>query len=187
VSAYDVTLLRIQERVEFSGDPGAVWERLSDVGRIPEFWHGTKSISVLRRSDEPGREVVRAKAKFAFGGSGDVTITADSSSRTLTSEYTSGPFRGAQVVRIVGNSIEADWDVRFNGLFKLTSSWTGKHFASGTLHALERLAGKVVPEAMSLKRSTKKSPEQNRLHGEESEVDALGDFQHPFPASRYPY
>ena len=59
---------------------------------------------------------------------------------TLTSDYTSGPFKGTQVVRVVGNAIEARWDVNFTGLFKLTSGWTGGHFKSGTLHALERLS-----------------------------------------------
>jgi len=132
----------IQERVEFEGDPAVVWERLSDVDRIPEFWHGTRSLQIVgRESKGPGKETVKARAKFAFGGSGDVEITADKAALTLTSNYTSGPFKGAQVVKIVGNAIEAKWDVNFTGVFKLTSSWTGGHFKSGTAHALERLAG----------------------------------------------
>jgi hypothetical protein len=136
------SIVLIQERVEFEGDPSAVWEKLSDVERIPEFWHGTKSLQILgRESRGPGREAVRARAKFAFGGSGDVEIAADDETRTLTSDYTSGPFKGTQVVRVVGNTIEAKWDVNFTGVFKLTSGWTGGHFRSGTLHALERLAG----------------------------------------------
>ena len=131
----------IQERVEFEGDPAVVWGRLSDVDRIPEFWHGTRSLQVLQRSSEgAGRETVKARAKFAFGGSGDVEITADGATMTLTSNYTSGPFKGVQVVKVVGNAIEARWDVNFTGVFKLTSGWTGGHFRSGTLHALERLA-----------------------------------------------
>ena len=44
-------------------------------------------------------------------------------------------------MKVVGNAIEARWDVNFTGVFKLTSSWTGGHFKSGTLHALERLTG----------------------------------------------
>ncbi len=130
----------IQERLEFEGDPSAVWERLSDIDRIPEFWHGTRSLQVLAREESPGERAVMARARFAFGGSGEVRITADEKARTLTSEYTSGPFKGVQVVGIVGNSIEARWEVNFTGLFKLTSSWTGGHFRSGTLHALQRLA-----------------------------------------------
>lgn len=140
----------IQERVEFGGDPAAVWERLSSVERIPEFWHGTRSLQIIRRESKgPGRETVRARAKFAFGGSGDVAITSDAATMTLTSDYTSGPFKGTQVVRVVGNAIEVRWDVNFTGVFKLTSGWTGGgHFKSGTLHALERLAtgGEKLPE-----------------------------------------
>jgi len=131
----------IQERVEFEGDPAVVWGRLSDIDRIPEFWHGTRSLQVLRRSSEgAGSQTVKARAKFAFGGSGDVEITADRTTMTLTSNYTSGPFKGVQVVKVVGNAIEVRWDVNFTGVFKLTSGWTGGHFRSGTLHALERLA-----------------------------------------------
>ncbi|HYW82230.1 MAG TPA: SRPBCC family protein [Spirochaetia bacterium] len=132
----------IQERVEFEGDPAAVWDRLSSVERIPEFWHGTRSLQVIGRDSKgPGKEAVRARTKFAFGGSGDVEITADDATMTLTSNYTSGPFKGVQVVKVVGNAIEARWDVNFSGVFKLTSSWTGGHFRSGTLHALQRLSG----------------------------------------------
>ena len=136
----------IEERVEFSGDPADVWERLSDIGRIPEFWHGTRSLQVVGRDSKgAGKETVKARAKFAFGGSGNVEITADDTTMTLTSNYTSGPFKGIQVVKVVGNAIEARWDVNFSGVFKLTSGWTGGHFRSGTLHALERLSGKEAP------------------------------------------
>jgi len=136
----------IQERVEFEGDPAVVWRRLSDVDRIPEFWHGTRSLQVVSRGPKSGgRETVKAKAKFAFGGAGEVEITADEPAMTLTSDYKSGPFKGTQVVRVVGNAVEAKWDVNFTGLFKLTSSWTGGHFKSGTLHALERLCAKEAP------------------------------------------
>jgi Polyketide cyclase / dehydrase and lipid transport len=132
----------IEERVGFAGDPEAVWARLSDIGRIPEFWHGTRSLEILGRETKGnGTETVRARAKFAFGGTGEVEITADGSAKTLTSAYTSGPFKGVQVVKVAGNAIEARWDVNFTGLFKLTAGWTGGHFRSGTIHALERLAG----------------------------------------------
>ena len=136
----------IQERVEFGGDPAVVWGRLSDIDRIPEFWHGTRSLQVLQRgSDGAGRETAKARAKFAFGGSGDVAITSDRATMTLTSDYTSGPFKGTQVVRVQGNAIEVRWDVNFTGVFKLTSGWTGGHFKSGTLHALERLCARDAP------------------------------------------
>jgi len=136
----------IKERVEFEGDPSVVWERLSDIDRIPEFWHGTRYLEVLIREKAPGKETVKARSRFAFGGSGLVEITADSGTKTLTSDYKSGPFIGVQVVKVTGNVIEATWDVNFTGLFKLTSSWTRGHFRSGTLHSLERLASKETEE-----------------------------------------
>lgn len=136
----------IEERVAFDGDPAAVWARLSDIDRIPEFWHGTRSLQVLSRAKQGDVESAKAKAKFAFGGTGEVEITADGGAMTLTSDYVSGPFKGKQVVRVAGNALEARWDVSFTGVFKLTSGWTGGHFRSGTVHALERLAGKAAPE-----------------------------------------
>ena len=129
----------ILERLEFEDEPAAVWKRLSDVDRIPEFWHGTRSLEVLSREKGNGREVAKVRVRFAFGGSGEAEITSDDASMKLTTDYKSGPFKGVQLVRIDGKTIEARWDVNFTGLFKLTSGRTGRHFASGTLHALQRL------------------------------------------------
>lgn len=136
--------MRIEERLEFEGDPEEVWARMSDVERIPEFWHGTRSLEVVgRETDERGVERVRARTRFAFGGSGEARITVDPSTKTVTWEYTSGPFKGEQTARVAGRTAEASWDVRFNGLFKLTAGWTAGHFRSGTVHALERLCGRA--------------------------------------------
>ncbi len=136
----------IEGKVEFEGDPAVVWERLSSIERIPEFWHGTRSLQILgRKTGAQGRESVRARAKFAFGGSGDVEITVDAANMTVTWDYVSGPFKGVQTARIVGKAVEARWDIRLNGVFRLTAGWTAGHFKSGTRHALERLCGKDAP------------------------------------------
>jgi hypothetical protein len=127
----------IEASLDFEGDPGAVWGRMSDVEKIPEYWHGTKSLRVLERGE--GGKVVAA-ARFAFGGSGRVEITTDAASRTLLQRYLSGPFTGTQTVRIVGKRLEARWDIEFHGLFKLGAGKTAGHFKSGTVHALERLS-----------------------------------------------
>ena len=127
----------IEASLEFRGDPEAVWGRVSDVGRIPEFWHGTKSLKVIEKGE--GGKVV-ADARFAFGGSGRVEISADPASKTLLQRFLSGPFTGTQAVRVVGNRLEARWDIEFHGLFKIGSGRTAGHFRSGTVHALERLS-----------------------------------------------
>jgi hypothetical protein len=127
----------IEASLDFEGDPDAVWGRLSDVEKIPEYWHGTKSLRVLEKVD--GGKVLAA-ARFAFGGSGKVEIAADAASKTLLQRYLSGPFTGTQTVRIVGKRLEARWDIEFHGLFKIGSGRTAGHFKSGTVHALERLS-----------------------------------------------
>jgi hypothetical protein len=126
----------IEASLDFEGDADAVWARLSDVEKIPEYWHGTKSLRVLERGD--GGKVT-ADARFAFGGSGKVEITPDASTRTLLTRYVSGPFTGTQTVKMVGKRLEARWDIEFHGLFKIASGRTAGHFKSGTVHALERL------------------------------------------------
>jgi ribosome-associated toxin RatA of RatAB toxin-antitoxin module len=126
----------IEASQEFKGEPEEVWVRLSDVEKIPEFWHGTKALKVVER--EEGKVV--ADARFAFGGSGRVEISADASSKTLLQRFLSGPFTGTQTVRVVGNRLEASWDIEFHGLFRIGSGRTAGHFRSGTVHALERLS-----------------------------------------------
>ncbi len=71
----------IEEKIEFEGDPASVWKKVSDIQRIPEFWHGTRSLEVI--GTEGGK--VKVRSKFAFGGSGDVEIAADETTMTLTS------------------------------------------------------------------------------------------------------
>ncbi len=128
--------MHIQERVSFAIDPATVWKRASDVAKIPDYWHGTRSLKVI----ESGQDKVVAKTKFAFGGVGQVEITRDDPGRTLLLRYVSGPFKGTQAVKVEDSSIEAEWDIEFTGLFKLASGWNEKHFRSGTVHALERLS-----------------------------------------------
>jgi hypothetical protein len=125
----------IEASLDFQEDPDVVWGRVSDVERIPEYWHGTKSLQVLER--DGGK--VTASTKFAFGGSGKVEITTDAPSKTLLLRYPSGPFTGTQTIRIEGKRLEARWDIEFHGIFKIGSGRTAGHFKSGTVHALERL------------------------------------------------
>jgi len=89
----------IEASLEFDDDPEAVWKKLSDVEKMPEYWHGTKSLRVLETAD--GGKLMAA-VKFAFGGAGKAEITTDAATKTLLLRYLSGPFTGTQTVRIVG-------------------------------------------------------------------------------------
>ena len=115
---------------------GDVWKRASTIQDIPKYWHGTRSLDVVR----DGGGSVWVKVKFAFGGSGEAAITVDEENRTLTIEYKSGPFTGKQVIAVGDDSVSASWDVKFRSVYRIASKWNEGHFRSGTVHALERLA-----------------------------------------------
>jgi hypothetical protein len=132
-----MTGMRFEEALSLSGDAAEVWKRASAVSEIPNYWHGTRSLEVVGGSGG----VVHVKVKFAFGGSGEADISTDEGKRTLTIDYRSGPFTGRQTVIVNDGSVVARWDVKFRGVFRVASKWNEGHFRSGTVHALERLAG----------------------------------------------
>jgi hypothetical protein len=129
--------MQFQESMKLEGNAAEVWKRASTIRDIPKYWHGTRSLGVVK--DEGG--VVRVKVKFAFGGSGEADIYTDEEKRTLTIDYTSGPFTGKQIIAVDGSHITASWDVKFRSVFRITSKWNEGHLRSGTVHALERLVG----------------------------------------------
>jgi len=133
----------IDASLDFDEDPEVVWKRVSDVENIPEYWLGTKSLRVLERV---GEDKLIAAVKFAFGGLGKAEITTDAAAKTLLLRHVSGPFTGTQTLRVVGKRLEAKWDVNFHGIFRIGSGRTAGHFKSGTVHALERLAGISEPK-----------------------------------------
>lgn len=126
--------MRFEETCEFSGDPDAVWARVSNIGEIPAYWHGTRQLTVTRAGEKAEADVV-----FAFGGKGKALITVDGQAKALTIDYVSGPFRGRQSVEVKDGVLEARWDVTFTGAFKLLGPWNASHFRSGTRNALKRL------------------------------------------------
>jgi len=129
--------MRFQESMKLEGNAAEVWKRASAIRDIPKYWHGTRSLDVVRDNGSS----VQVKVKFAFGGSGEADIYTDEEKRTLTIEYRSGPFTGKQTMAVDERSITASWDVKFRSIFRLASKWNESHFRSGTVHALERLVG----------------------------------------------
>ncbi|MDV3278240.1 MAG: hypothetical protein LYZ69_07225 [Nitrososphaerales archaeon] len=126
--------MRFLESCEFSGDPGPVWGKVSNLDGIPAYWHGTKEFRVTGRGEKTTADVV-----FAFGGKGKAEVIVDEKSRMLTIKYVDGPFRGKQTVAVKDDAVEAEWDVTFKGAFKILGPWNASHFRSGTRNALKRL------------------------------------------------
>ena len=129
--------MQFTESLKLVNSPEEVWKRASNVEAVPKFWHGTKSIQIIEEKPPGTFDVV---IRFAFGGTGKADVRVDNTNRVMTITYRSGPFTGIQKITVNNKEIEASWDVKFSGLFKLVSTWNERHFRNGTVHALARLA-----------------------------------------------
>jgi ribosome-associated toxin RatA of RatAB toxin-antitoxin module len=118
-----------------------VWKILSDIDREPEFWHGTKSIKNINKSDK----VVEREVVIAFKNSVcKETVTLDPM-KSITTEITGGPLKGKKVVVInpngnKGSIVDVEWDIRLSGFMGIFSKMVKKHILEGTNDALERIS-----------------------------------------------
>jgi ribosome-associated toxin RatA of RatAB toxin-antitoxin module len=121
-----------------------VWKILSDIDREPEFWHGTKSIKNITKSDK----VVEREVVIAFKSSVcKETVTIDPM-KSITTEITDGPLKGKKVVVINPDGdqesiVDVEWDIRLSGFMGIFSKMVKKHILESTNDALERIS-KVV-------------------------------------------
>ena len=121
-----------------------VWKILSDIDREPEFWHGTKSIKNITKSDK----VVEREVVIAFKSSVcKETVTIDPL-KSITTEITDGPLKGKKVVVINPDGdqesiVDVEWDIRLSGFMGIFSKMVKKHILEGTNDALERISKAV--------------------------------------------
>jgi len=121
-----------------------VWKILSDLDREIEFWHGTKSIKNISKSDK----VVEREVVIAFKNSiCRETVTIDPM-KFITTHITDGPIKGKKVVVInpegdQASVVDVEWDIRISGFMGIFSKMVKKHILEGTNDALDRIS-KVV-------------------------------------------
>lgn len=121
-----------------------VWKILSDLDREIEFWHGTKSIKNISKSDK----VVEREVVIAFKNSTcRETVTIDPM-KSITTHITDGPIKGKKVVVInpegdQASVVDVEWDIRISGFMGIFSKMVKKHILEGTNDALDRIS-KVV-------------------------------------------
>jgi ribosome-associated toxin RatA of RatAB toxin-antitoxin module len=121
-----------------------VWKILSDLNREPEFWHGTKSIKNISKSDK----MVEREVVIAFKNSiCRETVTIDPM-KSITTQIIDGPIKGKKVIVInpdgdQASVVDVEWDIRISGFMGIFSKMVKKHILEGTNDALERIS-KVV-------------------------------------------
>ena len=118
-----------------------VWKVLSDIDREPEFWHGTKSIKNISKSDN----IVEREVVIAFKNSVcKETVTLDPM-KSITTNITEGPIKGKKIVVINPDGdntsvVDVEWDIRFSGFMGIFSKMVKKHILEGTNDALNRIS-----------------------------------------------
>jgi len=118
-----------------------VWKVLSDIDREPEFWHGTKSIKNISKSDN----IVEREVVIAFKNSVcKETVTLDPM-KSITTNITEGPLKGKKIVVINPNGdnesvVDVEWDIRLSGFMGIFSKMVTKHILEGTNDAMNRIS-----------------------------------------------
>jgi ribosome-associated toxin RatA of RatAB toxin-antitoxin module len=118
-----------------------VWKVLSDIDREPEFWHGTKSIKNISKSDN----IVEREVVIAFKNSVCKETVTIVPMKSITTDITEGPLKGKKVVVInrdgeKASVVDVEWDIRLSGFMGIFSKMVKKHILEGTNDALNRLS-----------------------------------------------
>ena len=121
-----------------------VWKILSDIDREPEFWHGTKSIKNISKSNN----IVEREVVIAFKNSVCKETVTIVPMKSITTDITEGPLKGKKVVVINPDGdkesvVDVEWDIRLSGFMGIFSKMVKKHILEGTNDALNRIS-KVV-------------------------------------------
>lgn len=121
-----------------------VWKVLSDIDREPEFWHGTKSIKNISKSDN----IVEREVVIAFKNSVCKETVTMVPMKSITTDITEGPLKGKKVVVInpdgdKASVVDVEWDIRLSGFMGIFSKMVKKHILEGTNDALNRISKAV--------------------------------------------
>jgi ribosome-associated toxin RatA of RatAB toxin-antitoxin module len=141
---FDLTMVNFHTAKKINAPVSEVWKILSDIDREPEFWHGTKSIKNITKSDK----VVEREVVIAYKSSiCKETVTIDPM-KSITTEITDGPLKGKKVVVINPDGdqesiVDVEWDIRLSGFMGIFSKMVKKHILEGTNDALERISKAV--------------------------------------------
>ena len=127
-----------------------VWKVLSDIDREPEFWHGTKSIKNISKSDN----IVEREVVIAFKNSVCKETITIVPMKSITTDITEGPLKGKKLVVInpdgdKASIVDVEWDIRLSGFMSIFSKMVTKHILDGTNEALNRISMAIEKQGSS--------------------------------------
>jgi hypothetical protein len=125
--------MEFQKEIEINSSKTGIWELVNDYKKIPEFWHGTRSIE---------KEGNYYMVQFAFPGKGKMELESNEDNFTLNEKYVKGPFTGEKITRLEGDNpvkIVSYWNIKLSPMLRAFSKKLQGHFEQGTEDALKRI------------------------------------------------
>jgi carbon monoxide dehydrogenase subunit G len=118
-----------------------VWLTMSDLDREPEFWHGTKSIKNIKKSEN----LIEREVVIAFRNSVCRETVSLEPMKSITTQITDGPIKGKKVVVLHSEGedltiVDVEWDIKVSGIMAIFSGIVKKHILEGTEAALDRIS-----------------------------------------------
>jgi carbon monoxide dehydrogenase subunit G len=118
-----------------------VWLTMADLDREPEFWHGTKSIKNIKKSEN----LIEREVVIAFRNSVCRETVSLEPMKSITTHITDGPIKGKKVVVLHSEGedltiVDVEWDIRVSGIMAIFSGIVKKHILEGTEAALDRIS-----------------------------------------------
>ncbi len=127
--------IRFKKSIEVNSDINKIWNIISDINKIPEFWHGTREIKKINDNEY----IVR----FAFPQRGRVSFASSKKDYSLTENYLSGPFKGFTKNSLFNKDdktvLTTEWNIKLSPLLALFSFRLTMHFEAGAENALDRI------------------------------------------------
>ncbi|HEY7110391.1 MAG TPA: SRPBCC family protein [Nitrososphaeraceae archaeon] len=118
-----------------------VWAIMADLDKEPEFWHGTKSIKNIKKSEN----LVEREVVIAFRNSICKETVSLDPMKSITTQITDGPIKGKKVVVLHSEGedltiVDVEWDIKVSGIMSIFSGVVKKHILEGTEAALDRIS-----------------------------------------------
>ena len=136
-------MVEIKASIIINSTLDKIWNLISDINNVPEFWKGTTSIrNISQNGNTTKREITIAfKDKKCLQ---DVTLYPKEKVEAI---FIEGIINGRKTVSIHeidnGYELEAIWDIKLSGMMGMFTGMIKKHIQSGTEQALTEIKREV--------------------------------------------
>jgi len=128
---------------EVSAPLDRVWEIVADVDNEPQYWHGTKTVKNISKSDN----TIEREVTIAFKDSRCRQTVVLKPKSSVEIAITEGPLKGTKIITLSpsgkNTKIDVVWDIKLSGFLSMFTGMVKKHISEGTEEALVRIAKAV--------------------------------------------